>query len=251
MIQIQPRYSQKEEWFRLAKERTLRFEILEFSSAFLNNDIKDDVYNWYRDTTLCDSIHGVFMDNYPVSPDEDIKTLSRKKCEHSVFQADMVGADNIVFHSTALTFCRDGKLENYWGKDAAEYYSELAEKSDKNIFIENFADVDYVPLKIMMENVKTEKVKICFDIGHANFSRHSLKEWFDEIGEYIGYMHISDNHGLWDDHLNLGEGNVDFALASDFVKSLGRDIPITMEVPTIESVENSLAFLEKNHYFGY
>lgn len=250
MIQIQPRFSEKEEWLSFAKERTLRFEILEFSSYYLNAMMDDSQYKWYKATGITDSIHGVFMDNCPLSPDNEIREVSRKRCRKSCRQAQLVGAKNVVFHSTALPFVRGG-LEKLWGRDAAEYYGLLAEEYDLNIFIENFNDVDYVPLLKMMENKTSDRVGVCLDIGHANYSRCPVSEWFSALGDHIGYIHISDNKGLWDDHMVLGEGDVDFSSADEFYRKKGGQIPLTMEVHTLKEVEESIAFLEKEGLFGF
>ena len=46
MIQIQPKYAHKDEWLELAKEETLRFEVLEFSK--LRKDNLDDIARMMR-----------------------------------------------------------------------------------------------------------------------------------------------------------------------------------------------------------
>jgi sugar phosphate isomerase/epimerase len=49
---------------------------------------------------------------------------------------------------------------------------------------------------------------MCFDVGHANTA--------GTIQDFLGYsdrfvnVHIHDNHGDWDEHLPVGEGNIDF-----------------------------------------
>ncbi len=250
MIQIQPRYSEKEKWQEFAKERTLRFEILEFSSYYLNSVMDEEQYKWYRETGLVDSIHGVFMDACPLSPDNEIREISRKRCRKSCRQAQKVGAKNVVFHSTALPFVRGGH-DMLWGRDAAEYYCMLAEEHDLNLFIENFNDVNPEPFLRMMENVTGDRVKVCLDIGHANYSRVPIAEWFSALGDSIGYMHISDNLGSWDDHMVLGKGTVDFSAADEFYRKKGGKIPLTIEVHTLGELEESIAFLEREKLFGF
>ncbi|MBP9997177.1 MAG: TIM barrel protein [Lachnospiraceae bacterium] len=249
MIQIQPHYSAKNEWLELARREALRYEILEFSSVYLNGPVPHDVLAFYKDIKITDSIHGAFIDNYPVSINFDIQGISRKKCEESMKQAVKIGASNVVFHSTALPFVRGG-LENIWGKDAAEYYSFLAKKYDKHIYIENFNDVDPTPMRLMMENIQDDRVGICLDVAHANYSITSLEKWFDELGDYIGYLHLSDNAGCWDDHIILGTGNTNLRLVNDWWEKKNKDIPITIEMKTLEETEKSINFLKDNGMFG-
>ncbi len=250
MIQIQPVFNDKENWLAYAKKRTLKYEILEFSSAYLNQDIASEQFEWYAGTGLAASVHGVFMDNCPLSPDGVIREASIRRCRESCRQALRVGAKNVVFHSTALPFVRGG-LEVLWGLDAAEFYEPLAEEYDLNIFIENFNDVDYVPLLNMMKHVNGDRVKVCLDIGHANYSRHPIAEWFEALGDHIGYLHVSDNDGRWDDHKVLGTGTVDFSAADAFYRKKGGNIPLTIEVHSLDELDASIRFLEKNRLFGF
>ncbi len=250
MLQIQPRYLQKEDWHELAVKETLRYEILEFSSYYLNKTIPEEVVEWYRETGLTDSIHGAFMDSFPISPDMRIRELSRVACENSCKLAKETGAKNVVFHSTALPFLR-GPIMLGWCKEAAEYYQMLADKYDLNILMENFSDIDYEPLARMMEYVTDPRVKICLDAGHTNYSCASVAEWLEVLDEHIGYIHLSDNFGRWDDHCVLGKGSVDFASVHSWWSKQTKEIPITLEVPTIDGVNESLDYLKEHHYFGF
>lgn len=250
IMQIQPNYDSREEYLELAIKESLDFEIIELSSKYVNKEIPREVIEWYKKSCRAKSLHGVFMDIYPVSNDEDIKKVSRNKCELSCRLAKELGAENIVFHSTALTFCR-ASLEISWGKAAAEYYQELAEKQGINIFIENFSDIDYIPMKHMMDNVNSDKVGICLDVGHSNFSRCTLEQWIEGLGDYIKYIHISDNNGLWDDHLALGEGTVELHRISEFWENKGRSLPVTLEVGGFNSIKKSLDYLKRNELFGF
>ena len=249
MLQIQPKFDQYDDWYRLAERENLRYEILEFSSTYLNTPIPNSMLERYRESGKVTSIHGAFMDAYPISPDLKIKELSRQRCEHSCQLAQTVGAKNVVFHSTALPFLRGPVMEG-WCRDAAAYYQELAQRFDLNIFIENFHDVTPEPLVYFMNYVTDPRVKLCLDVGHANYTRVTVAEWIRELGEHIGYLHLSDNAGEWDDHCVIGDGTIDLACVSDWYDKQEKDIPITIEVPTIEGVERSLHFLAEKKYFG-
>ena len=113
-------------------------------------------------------------------------------------------------------------------------------------------DLDPEPLYRLMKKTSggNEWVCVCLDVGHANSSRAGLSDWFDMLGEYIGHIHLSDNRAYFDDHLPLGDGTVDWPLVQKRWEQLNRRVPITLEVGDRNSVEKSLAFLEKNGYFG-
>ena len=63
-------------------------------------------------------------------------------------------------------------------------------------------------------------------------------------------MHLSDNMGRFDDHLPIGFGSIDWENVNSLWKSLGRHMPVTLEVGGIAGVEESLRFLRKNGCFG-
>lgn len=51
---------------------------------------------------------------------------------------------------------------------------------------------------------------ICFDIGHAN-TMGQIDAMIDTFGDRIVNIHIHDNHGETDEHLTIGDGDIDFA----------------------------------------
>lgn len=53
-------------------------------------------------------------------------------------------------------------------------------------------------------------MKVCFDIGHAN-TTGQIDNMIDTFKDRIVNIHIHDNHGERDEHLTLGEGNIDIA----------------------------------------
>ena len=86
--------------------------------------------------------------------------------------------------------------------------------------------------------------------GHAHYSSEPIEKWFDVLGEYIQYIHLSDNMGRFDDHLPIGSGSIDWEKVDGMWRSLGRNMPMTLEVGGIAGVEKSLRFLRKNNCFG-
>ena len=170
-------------------------------------------------------------------------------CRESCRAAIAVGAKNVVFHSSCFPFLRGPYLEG-WAALSAEFYEELAREFDLKIYIENSPDIDPVPLKALMEIIRDSRIGVCLDLGHANYSHTELSGWFDALGDHIGYLHLSDNNGEYDDHLALGDGCVDWAEADRLWRSLGKATPMTLEVGGLDNVLRSLSFLRANGLFG-
>ena len=250
-IQLQPQSADLDQWVTLAQEEEAVFEVMD---PFVLSGIGDfgkhkEIAEHYRKTGMAESVHGAFIDVNPASGDPDFRELSRRRCRESCEIASALGAGNLVFHSSAFPFLRGAYLEN-WAAGCASFYKELAEAYSVKIYIENAQDVDPTPLRKLMEKAGSDSIGVCLDIGHVNYSRAPVSRWFEELGDWIRYLHLSDNLGEFDDHLPLGQGAIDWELVNRLWKALGRETPITLETGGLESTRESLGFLRRNGYFG-
>ena len=251
MMQIQPYFNEREAWDALAERENLRYEVLELSTppALDRAGLAASCREWYRVCKRTASLHGAFIDVDPASADTAFRALSQRRCRESCATAVMLGAKNVVFRSSCLPFLRGGYLDA-WADACAEFYHTLAEQHRLRIFIENSMDVDPQPLLALMRRVHDDQIGVCLDVGHANYSRVPVGKWLDTLGDRIGYLHLSDNNGEFDDRLPLGDGTVDWAAVDAFRKQLGGDIPITLEVGSVKGVERSLRYLRERGLFS-
>lgn len=250
-LQIQPRYASRDAWEALAAQESLHYEVLELSVPPVLNDeaMSQEYKEWYLTGGRVTSVHGAFIDINPVSGDAAFRDLSRQRCRQSCALALALGARNVVFHSSCFPFLRDEYLDDWAGKCSA-FYEELADTYPLRLFIENSSDIDPGPLKELMKRLPDPKVGICLDLGHANYSRACLEEWFDALHDRIGYLHLSDNTGAYDSHLPLGQGSVDWRTADRLWRTLPGPVPVTIETKTPEDTAASIAFLKKYCFFG-
>jgi len=87
------------------------------------------------------------------------------------------------------------------------------------------------------------ELQLTLDIGHANIGR-SRKKGIRFIQKYptrIGHVHVSDNFGARDEHLEIGKGTVPFLKTVQALIGMGYDGTITIEVftPTRDPVRES------------
>lgn len=250
-IQLQPQMADLAQWILLAQQEGAVFEVMDpFSVGAIGDEEKQKrIVSHYRKTGLARSVHGAFIDVNPASSDPDFRELSQRRCRESCEIALALGADHVVFHSSAFPFLRGAYLR-HWAAGCAAFVDELAAQYPVRIYLENAQDLDPAPLRMLMEKLHSDRVGICLDVGHVNYSRAPLERWFEELGQWIGYLHLSDNFGEFDDHCPLGGGCVDWALAHRCWEALGRNLPITLETGDLESTRQSLRFLRRNGYFG-
>lgn len=252
MLQIQPLLSEKERWMALAKREDICFELIEpsMTHGLTKQSSSEEYISAYRDSGLVRSLHGAFIDMNAASGDPEIRRLSRERIRKSCALANKLGVDRIVLHSSAFPFLRDGYLEG-WVETCEAFYRDIAREYGLTICVENSFDLDPEPLLRLMRRCDDPNIRICLDIGHAHYSRAGIERWFEDLGQYIACIHLSDNMGQFDDHLPLGEGTVDWAMADKLWSGLGKkDMPITLEVGGCETVERSMAYLRSHSYFG-
>ena len=251
MILIQPKYTQPEVWETLAEKENLGYEVLELGlpPVLGSEEAEEACLAWYRESGRTLSVHGMFIGVDPASSDSAVRELSRRRCEQSVRHAMALGVKNIVQHSSAFPVLRGQYLE-HWSEVCAEYYCDLTERYPIRLSIENSADLDPEPIRKIMERAANpQRIGVCLDVGHANFSAAPIERWFDELGEWITELHLSDNMGLFDEHLPLGKGSVDWEKVDGLWRALGRDVLLTLEVGGYDGVETSLAYLKENGLF--
>ena len=250
MLQIQPVYKNKEAFAALAAREGFSYEVLELSMPHPPGFDPEVVTNWYRTQNKTTSIHGLFIDVNPASGNKGVAAVSKMQMRESCELAKGLGAENVVFHCSCFPFLRAGYLE-FWAETCAQIYRALADEFQLNLFIENSMDVDPTPLRTLMAKTDHPNVQVCLDLGHANYSRVKPETWIDELGDHIGYIHLSDNMGRFDDHLPIGEGTVNWINIDAKLKSLNKNIPATLEVGDINGIEKSLTYIKTNHLFGY
>ncbi len=68
------------------------------------------------------------MDIAVNSSDEQIRKISRERCEKSVMTAEELGCRGVVFHTNCIVGFNLDSYKNEWVKRCGEYYCSLAEK---------------------------------------------------------------------------------------------------------------------------
>jgi sugar phosphate isomerase/epimerase len=73
-------------------------------------------------------------------------------------------------------------------------------------------EMGYSPEEIinLIKEVNRHNLKFIFDTGHANVSEYALEDYLHTLYPFLMHIHLSDNHGLRDEHAPIGSGNIDF-----------------------------------------
>ena len=169
---------------------------------------------------------------------ESIRYASRFEVLHSLEAAHVLRAEKIVLHPSIIS-----GLGPYVIELALEYARESLD-----MIIAKAAELDLV---LCLENMFPRyrsfieaadftsvlkaypDLKIPLDVGHANIGNPGGKRIFEFIGTHgdrIGHLHVSDNRGRTDDHLPIGDGNINWRDVTQALRACRYDDTVTLEV---------------------
>ena len=101
-------------------------------------------------------------------------------------------------------------------------------------------------MRRLFERLNSDYVCFCFDTGHFNvFSRAPLNLWLKELGQYLGHLHLHDNHGSFDEHLPVGNGTFPFAELFSALRGIKARPLITLEAHAQADLWQSLDNIKK------
>lgn len=81
----------------------------------------------------------------------------------------------------------------------------------------------------LLQKVNRTNVRLTLDVGHAVVSGNKPSEFIQQLGEDIFHVHLHDNWGDVDQHLPLGEGNIDYVGVIHALKQLDYEGVVMLE----------------------
>jgi len=201
-----------------------------------------------RDAGLATTIHAAFMDLNPGALDTTIREATRKRFEQVFHTAEILKPRVIVFHP-GLDELRHGNDRRPWLENSIRFWRGFLPRAKDigcTIAMENIFEKEPSPLRDLLKAIDDPAFRHCFDVGHWNmFSHIGLEEWFTELGPFMAEIHLHDNHGQADEHLPLGEGQIDFDLLFDLLGRFAPEAVWTIEAHSNERLERSLQNIKK------
>jgi sugar phosphate isomerase/epimerase len=213
-------------------------------------DEVEELAGLLRESAIHLTVHGPVHDLNPGSLDVIVRDYTRHCYFKTLAVCHALGAKALVLHLGLNPLLPEGALDEWLDTSVKtwEPIVDMAEQMGLTIRLENM----FVPtprfLVSLKERLKSEALKMCFDVGHFTiFSNTSLKHWLDEIGDYIEEVHLSDNQGVEDVHLPLGRGKVDFRGLFDELSARNILPQFTIEMHS-DMFESSLKYLDRNEF---
>lgn len=182
-------------------------EIQDFTEPNLSNEEINRIVSGYKekfkDFKNIKSIHGPFLDLKPASPDKLIREVSFNRYLDTIKIGRELKVDYIIFHSQINTYLNHPSQRSLNNIQTKEFWENiLSEIPDYKgiIVLENIFEEEPYMLKELIETINLPNVKINLDIGHAKLGKVSLEEWIKKLKDYISYIHIHSNDGIYDNH---------------------------------------------------
>lgn len=194
--------------------------------------------------------HLPFIDLNILSTNPRVKTLSNEIIVEGIIKANEIGANYVVIHSDSRI-----SLNNFKQFDTI---LNIVSQTKLYLCIENAGNIkDLRVLGNLIKEIDHPKVKMMLDIGHAYtrikvkpfsyilryfdkkinvlsykknmpFEKYkSLRNFIEENLDNIYGFHLHDNDGK-SDHLNLGDGMIDFSFLS-YLSKTSFDGPLIIE----------------------
>ena len=148
---------------------------------------------------------------------------------------EAIGIKNMVLHCDSLINTDlsiqeklDRNVEKL--KKVAEYIKD----KDIAICLENLraSTLGIDELLYVIDNVGSDKFKICLDTGHLNLTVKNHREFILKAGDKLKALHIADNEGEKDQHMMMFiRGNVDFVEVVKALNEINYDGLFNLEIP--------------------
>ncbi len=228
------------------------FKLIEINHRM--NDIKfDDLHieitkNKIKKNKLKITMHSGVTDL--INKDKMIRDYQDLLIRSEIKYASKVGINHIVFH---LPKYLDPKRDK---KKIESYLSRLlsyAGRKGVRLFLENDSYGPWAfPENTLPLFKRFKLLSHNLDIGHLHLSVmkgliDSEESYIDILKDHIGYVHIHGNHGIWDEHIGIGSGNMRLDIVLPLLKKIKPEI-IIVETYNMKEEEKTVDILKK---FGF
>ncbi|MGH2403889.1 MAG: sugar phosphate isomerase/epimerase family protein [bacterium] len=203
------------------------------------------------------SLHSPILGINTASTNPGIREESVRQVVATIHEAARLGAAGVVVHPGMPpyreVFPRDHGLP--YAIESLRRCAEEARAAGVEVYLENMPAITlaegtrpvavayavaYEELRMLYEAVAHPSMRLCLDLGHAHLAGRGVLDAMLKDPDVV-HVHVNDNHGLRDDHLAWGEGEI-----SKIVDLPGHLPPsvrtVIFEVKSVDACAKSLAF---------
>ncbi len=194
------------------------------------------------------SVHGPFRDLIIGSMDPDIREITIDRYVETIMISQSLGAEWVLFHLNYIPLVYSSeRLRRIWLNNAVNSFEQIL-KLAVPIHIENTYEDDPKVFKDFFERLRSDKIFMCLDIGHAYaYSNIEISEWITVLSPYIREVHLHESLKGKDVHAALGSGYIDMSkVLTELENNCGNDLIITLEPANDEDLQRSIEWLREH-----
>lgn len=177
----------------------------------------------------------------------------RKAVAETIALAKKIGVKTINMHlSDGAKYTMPDRIVYFYGAYQEEYlkqmrvFRELCEREIGNsgitVCIENlngFRDYNLAALELLLES---PVFGLTMDIGHNYCAKYQDEVWILEHADRLQHMHMHDAKNKKNDHLALGEGELDVERFLTLAQKC--DCTVVLETKTVEGLKKSVDWIK-------
>ncbi|MCP3876622.1 MAG: sugar phosphate isomerase/epimerase [Desulfobacteraceae bacterium] len=175
---------------------------------------------------------------YTADLSPDIRKTSLKEMLNALNAAAKIGARKAVLHPSFTSGLGPLVMDMAKAYAFESLYTIIKQADDLGIELcfenmypryHSFFDPDHFA-QVFNE---FSNLKMTLDTGHANIDdpgKKRLYEFIQRFPDRITHVHISDNRGRADEHLKVGQGNINFKKFIKLLKTSGYNDTMTFEI---------------------
>jgi len=189
------------------------------------------------------TVHAPFYDLNPGALDPLVLEATALRYRQALAAAARLKAKVVVFHP-GYEYWKYGGRDGLWLEASLTFWPPLLELADQyglQLALENVFETRPEPLLTLLDRLDHPRFGHCFDVGHWHlFSKTSFDDWFAALGHRLCHLHLHDNTGKGDDHLPIGEGDINFQQLFGRIAALPHPPTMTLEVTDEAALQRAL-----------
>ncbi|XRO75225.1 sugar phosphate isomerase/epimerase family protein [Methanocaldococcus sp. 28A] len=194
-------------------------------------------------------VHAPFSDLNPASMNERVRRLTVECIRDAIEGAFELDSEVVVVHPGYIPELWSNYVNDILDNNFSTLSEivEIAEDYGIKIGLENMPNfrglLGITPESLLeiVKDIDSKNLGITFDIGHANTVGNPAEfvEKLQNIGIGIIHVHAHDNNGYDDEHLKIGDGNINFVEVLNKLKDIKYDGIISIENKNVRDAVKS------------
>jgi sugar phosphate isomerase/epimerase len=197
-----------------------------------------EIASWFgaQEKVRCESMHAPMFSGgewgrFDAAPlniagrDRKERIEAMDEIKRAIEVAEVLPFRSLVLHvGTSGEQFDDHKFEG--ALTSIEHLRAFAKPLGVRLLLENIPNELTAPVKLaeIIQTLHYDDIGVCLDLGHAHLEP-GVEAAFESLKPLIRSVHVHDNHGMKDEHLWPGEGNIDFPRTAELL-STAPQVPV-------------------------